>query len=160
MNEANRKKLIELNKQISAYKNKILELDMINNSLNMKLKNPDQKMMINTNPDFNNLLKQKDNQIMNLQKQLNVFQNNEKLINNQMNNLNEQLSEKINQYEAKIADFNEKIKNNKKAIIFLQNKLKTKENEIEKLKVSIKNPVNYDMKKIRNSKYGIKRKRK
>ena len=147
MNEANRKKLIELNKQISAYKNKILELDMINNSLNMKLKNPDQKMMINTNPDFNNLLKQKDNQIMNLQKQLNVFQNNEKLINNQMNNLNEQLSEKINQYEAKIADFNEKIKNNKKAIIFLQNKLKTKENEIEKLKVSIKNPVNYDMKK-------------
>jgi kinetochore protein SLK19 len=147
MNEANRKKLIELNKQINAYKNKILELDMINNSLNMKLKNPDQKMMINTNPDFNNLLKQKDNQIMNLQKQLNVFQNNEKLINNQMNNLNEQLSEKINQYEAKIADFNEKIKNNKKAIIFLQNKLKTKENEIEKLKVSIKNPVNYDMKK-------------
>ena len=147
MNEANRKKLIELNKQISAYKNKILELDMINNSLNMKLKNPDQKMMINTNPDFYNLLKQKDNQIMNLQKQLNVFQNNEKLINNQMNNLNEQLSEKINQYEAKIADFNEKIKNNKKAIIFLQNKLKTKENEIEKLKVSIKNPVNYDMKK-------------
>ena len=147
MNEANRKKLIELNKQISAYKNKILELDMINNSLNMKLKNPDQKMMINTNPDFNNLLKQKDNQIMNLQKQLNVFQNNENLINNQMNNLNEQLSEKINQYEAKIADFNEKIKNNKKAIIFLQNKLKTKENEIEKLKVSIKNPVNYDMKK-------------
>ena len=147
MNEANRKKLIELNKQISAYKNKILELDMINNSLNMKLKNPDQKMMINTNPDFNNLLKQKDNQIMNLQKQLNVFQNNEKLINNQMNNLNEQLSEKINQYEAKIADFNEKSKSNKKVIIFLQNKLKTKENEIEKLKVSIKNPVNYDMKK-------------
>lgn len=160
MNEANRKKLIELNKQISAYKNKILELDMINNSLNMKLKNPDQKMMINTNPDFNNLLKQKDNQIMNLQKQLNVFQNNEKLINNQMNNLNEQLSEKINQYEAKIADLNEKIKSDKKVIIFLQNKLKTKENEIEKLKVSIKNPVNYDMKKIRNSKYGIKRKRK
>ena len=147
MNEANRKKLIELNKQISAYKNKILELDMINNSLNMKLKNPDQKMMINTNPDFNNLLKQKDNQIMNLQKQLNVFQNNEKLINNQMNNLNEQLSEKINQYEAKIADLNENIKSNKKVIIFLQNKLKTKENEIEKLKVSIKNPVNYDMKK-------------
>ena len=147
MNEANRKKLIELNKQISAYKNKILELDMINNSLNMKLKNPDQKMMINTNPDFNNLLKQKDNQIMNLQKQLNVFQNNEKIINNQMNNLNEQLSEKINQYEAKIADFNEKSKSNKKVIIFLQNKLKTKENEIEKLKVSIKNPVNYDMKK-------------
>ena len=147
MNEANRKKLIELNKQISAYKNKILELDMINNSLNMKLKNPDQKMMINTNPDFINLLKQKDNQIMNLQKQLNVFQNNEKLINNQMNNLNEQLSEKINQYEAKIADLNEKSKSNKKVIIFLQNKLKTKENEIEKLKVSIKNPVNYDMKK-------------
>ena len=147
MNEANRKKLIELNKQISAYKNKILELDMINNSLNMKLKNPDQKMMINTNPDFNNLLKQKDNQIMNLQKQLNVFQNNEKLINNQMNNLNEQLSEKINQYEAKIADLNEKIKSDKKVIIFLQNKLKTKENEIEKLKVSIKNPVNYDLKK-------------
>jgi len=147
MNEANRKKLIELNKQISAYKNKILELDMINNSLNMKLKNPDQKMMINTNPDFNNLLKQKDNQIMNLQKQLNVFQNNEMLINNQMNNLNEQLSEKINQYEAKIADLNENIKSNKKVIIFLQNKLKTKENEIEKLKVSIKNPVNYDMKK-------------
>ena len=147
MNEANRKKLIELNKQISAYKNKILELDMINNSLNMKLKNPDQKMMINTNPDFNNLLKQKDNQIMNLQKQLNVFQNNEKLINNQMNNLNEQLSEKINQYEAKIADLNEKIKSDKKVIIFLQNKLKTKENEIEKLKVSIKNPINYDMKK-------------
>ena len=147
MNEANRKKLIELNKQISAYKNKILELDMINNSLNMKLKNPDQKMMINTNPDFNNLLKQKDNQIMNLQKQLNVFQNNEKLINNQMNNLNEQLSEKINQYEAKIADLNEKIKSDKKVIIFLQNKLKTKENEIEKLKVSINNPVNYDMKK-------------
>ena len=147
MNEANRKKLIELNKQISAYKNKILELDMINNSLNMKLKNPDQKMMINTNPDFNNLLKQKDNQIMNLQKQLNVFQNNEKLINNQMNNLNEQLSEKINQYEAKIADLNEKIKSDKKVIIFLQNKLKTKEHEIEKLKVSIKNPVNYDMKK-------------
>ena len=148
MNEANRKKLIELNKQISAYKNKILELDMINNSLNMKLKNPDQKMMINTNPDFYNLLKQKDNQIMNLQKQLNVFQNNEKLINNQMNNLNEQLSEKINQYEAKIADLNEKIKSDKKVIIFLQNKLKTKENEIEKLKVSIKNPVNYDMKKF------------
>ena len=147
MNEANRKKLIELNKQISAYKNKILELDMINNSLNMKLKNPDQKMMINTNPDFNNLLKQKDNQIMNLQKQLNVFQNNEKIINNQMNNLNEQLSEKINQYEAKIADLNEKIKSDKKVFIFLQNKLKTKENEIEKLKVSIKNPVNYDMKK-------------
>ena len=88
INEMSKKKIMELNNLLNGYKKEIRELEIKNNNLIIKLQNSEQTIMnlennmknnnlINSNTDFNNALNQKDFQILNLQKQLKVYQKNE-----------------------------------------------------------------------------------
>ena len=101
INESNKKKLMELNNQLNFYRNKVKELEMKNNSMIIKLKNFEQTKygFQNNNQNAYNELNKKDMQILNLQKQLKVFQVNENSLNDQINNLNDQFAQKINEYE-------------------------------------------------------------
>ena len=172
MAELNNKKIIEFNNQIATYKCKVMELENLRNNLNMKLKNAEQliqeKDMIimnlqNNSNNFNNsndltgLNNQKDIIISNLQKQLNVFQKNEKALNIQINSLNSQFQDKIGQYEYKLSTLSETIKKQKNFIAKLQKDLQLKINQIENLDLNQYNssdipPNNYQqmVKKLQN----------
>ncbi len=154
MAELNNKKIMEFNNQIAAYKRKVMELENLRNNLNMKLKNAEQliqeKDMIimnlqNNSNNFNNsndltgLNNQKDIIISNLQKQLNVFQKNEKALNIQINSLNSQFQDKIGQYEYKLSTLSETIKKQKNFIAKLQKDLQLKINQIENLDLNQQN---------------------
>ena len=157
INVMSRKKLIELNNQLKLYKNKIVELEMKNKNLLAKLKNNDNAMMnfenkinnnmINNNQDFNNALNQKDQQILNLQKQLRVFKKNEDSLNVQINNLNNQFSEKLGEYEYKITNMSEIITKQKKFITKLQNELNTKNIEKENFNLLMDGQPQFDLNK-------------
>ena len=157
INVMSRKKLIELNNQLKLYKNKIVELEMKNKNLFSKLKNNDNAMMnfenkinnnmINNNQDFNNALNQKDQQILNLQKQLRVFKKNEDSLNVQINNLNNQFSEKFGEYEYKITNMSEIITKQKNFITKLQNELNTKNIEKENFNLLMDGQPQFDLNK-------------
>ena len=157
INVMSRKKLIELNNQLKLYKNKIVELEMKNKNLLAKLKNNDNAMMnfenkinnnmINNNQDFNNALNQKDQQILNLQKQLRVFKKNEDSLNVQINNLNNQFSEKLGEYEYKITNMSEIITKQKNFITKLQNELNTKNIENENFNLLMDGQPQFDLNK-------------
>ena len=157
INVISRKKLIELNNQLKLYKNKIVELEMKNKNLLAKLKNNDNAMMnfenkinnnmINNNQDFNNALNQKDQQILNLQKQLRVFKKNEDSLNVQINNLNNQFSEKLGEYEYKITNMSEIITKQKNFITKLQNELNTKNIEKENFNLLMDGQPQFDLNK-------------
>ena len=157
-NEMSKKKIMELNNQLNLYRNKVRDLEMKNNNFIIKLQNAEQNIMnlesnmnnnnmINNNTDFNNALNQKDFQIINLQKQLKVFQKNENALNIQINNLNNQFKEKLGQYEFKISQMSESMANQKKFIANLQNELSLKSNEIENMRLSMPDQPGYDMNK-------------
>ena len=157
INVMSRKKLIELNNQLKLYKNKIVELEMKNKNLLAKLKNNDNAMMnfenkinnnmINNNQDFNNALSQKDQQILNLEKQLRVFKKNEDSLNVQINNLNNQFSEKLGEYEYKITNMSEIITKQKNFITKLQNELNTKNIEKENFNLLMDGQPQFDLNK-------------
>jgi len=157
INVMSRKKLIELNNQLKLYKNKIVELEMKNKNLFAKLKNNDNAMMnfenkinnnmINNNQDFNNALNQKEQQILNLQKQLRVFKKNEDSLNVQINNLNNQFSEKLGEYEYKITNMSEIITKQKNFITKLQNELNTKNIEKENFNLLMDGQPQFDLNK-------------
>ena len=151
INESNKKKLLELNNQLNFYKNKVKELEMRNNSMIIKLKNFEQTKFgfQNNNNDVYNELNKKDMQILNLQKQLKVFQMNENSLNAQINNLNDQFTQKINEYEYERANLSQTVLSQKKTISNLQNNLNIKQKELENLKESTfkGNNNNYDLDK-------------
>ena len=154
INEMSKKKIFELNNQLNFFRNKMKESEMHINNLTMKLKNAEQTIMnnqnenmINDNSDFNNALNQKDMQILNLQKQLKVFQNNENAFNIQIDNLTNQFQEKLGQYEFKISQMSETINKQNNIIGNIQNELKMKNNEIETMKLSMQGQDNYDLSK-------------
>ena len=151
MNESNKKKLFELNNQLNFYRNKVKELEMKNNSMIIKLKNIEQAKfgLQNNKQDIYNELNKKDMQILNLQKQLKVFQMNENSLNDQINNLNDQFAQKINEYEYERANLSQTIISQKKTISNLQNNINMKQKELENLKESAfkGNNNNYDFDK-------------
>ena len=151
INESNKKKLLELNNQLNFYKNKVKDLEMRNNSMIIKLKNFEQTKFgfQNNNNDVYNELNKKDMQILNLQKQLKVFQMNENSLNAQINNLNDQFTQKINEYEYERANLSQTVLSQKKTISNLQNNLNIKQKELENLKESTfkGNNNNYDLDK-------------
>ena len=151
INESNKKKLLELNNQLNFYKNKVKELEIRNNSMIIKLKNFEQTKFgfQNNNNDVYNELNKKDMQILNLQKQLKVFQMNENSLNAQINNLNDQFTQKINEYEYERANLSQTVLSQKKTISNLQNNLNMKQKELENLKESTfkGNNNNYDLDK-------------
>ena len=145
INESYKKKLFECNNQLNLFRNKIRELEMKNNSMNMKIKNFEQNKFgfqnnfnqnnnLMHNPEVYNEINKKDLQIVNLQKQLKVFQMNENTLNEQINNLNEQFTQKINEYEYQIGSLSQTISLQKKNLANLQNNLNVKQKEIENLK--------------------------
>ena len=145
INESYKKKLFECNNQLNLFRNKIRELEMKNNSMNMKIKNFEQNKFgfqnnfnqnnnLMHNPEVYNEINKKDLQIVNLQKQLKVFQMNENTLNEQINNLNEQFTQKINEYEYQIGSLSQTISLQKKNLANLQNNLNAKQKEIENLK--------------------------
>ena len=148
LNETYKNKINELNNILIGFKSKTRELEMKNNNLRMQLKNVEQlkinfpntinqNNLINNNLGINNLLKQKDIQIKNLQRQLQIFQTNENSLNVQINDLNNQFNEKINQYENQISSMSQIIANHKKTIAGLQNNLNIKQSELEKYQKSM-----------------------
>ena len=151
MNESNKKKLFEFNNQLNFYRNKVKELEMKNNSMIIKLKNIEQTKfgLQNNKQDIYNELNKKDMQILNLQKQLKVFQMNENSLNAQINNLNDQFTQKINEYEYERANLSQTVLSQKKTISNLQNNLNMKQKELENLKESAfkGNNNNYDFDK-------------
>ena len=151
INESNKKKLMELNNQLNFYRNKVKELEMKNNSMIIKLKNFEQTKygFQNNNQNAYNELNKKDMQILNLQKQLKVFQVNENSLNDQINNLNDQFAQKINEYEYERANLSQTILSQKKTLSNLQNNLNMKQKELENLKESAfkENNNNYDLDK-------------
>ena len=158
INGMSRNKIIELNNQLKSFKNKIGELEMKNKNLIIKLKNNDNEMMnfenkinsnnmINNNTDFNNALNQKDLQILNLQKQLRVFKKNEDALNVQINNINNQFSEKLGEYEYKITNMSEIITGQKNYIAKLKNELNTKNIENDNLNLLMDSQPQYDLNK-------------
>jgi len=145
INESYKKKLFECNNQLNLFRNKIRELEMKNNSMNMKIKNFEQNKFgfqnnfnqnnnLMHNPEVYNEINKKDLQIINLQKQLKVFQMNENTLNEQINNLNDQFTQKINEYEYQIGSLSQTISLQKKNLANLQNNLNVKQKEIENLK--------------------------
>ena len=145
INESYKKKLFECNNQLNLFRNKIRELEMKNNSMNMKIKNFEQNKFgfqnnfnqnnnLMHNPEVYNEINKKDLQIVNLQKQLKVFQMNENTLNEQINNLNDQFTQKINEYEYQIQSLSQTISLQKKNLANLQNNLNVKQKEIENLK--------------------------
>ena len=145
INESYKKKLFECNNQLNLFRNKIRELEMKNNSMNMKIKNFEQNKFgfqnnfnqnnnLMHNPEVYNEINKKDLQIVNLQKQLKVFQMNENTLNEQINNLNDQFTQKINEYEYQIGSLSQTISLQKKNLTNLQNNLNVKQKEIENLK--------------------------
>ena len=158
INGMSRNKIIELNNQLKSFKNKIGELEMKNKNLIIKLKNNDKEMMnfenkinsnnmINNNTDFNNALNQKDLQILNLQKQLRVFKKNEDALNVQINNINNQFSEKLGEYEYKITNMSEIITGQKNYIAKLKNELNTKNIENDNLNLLMDSQPQYELNK-------------
>ena len=158
INGMSRNKIIELNNQLKSFRNKIGELEMKNKNLIIKLKNNDNEMMnfenkinsnnmINNNTDFNNALNQKDLQILNLQKQLRVFKKNEDALNVQINNINNQFSEKLGEYEYKITNMSEIITGQKNYIAKLKNELNTKNIENDNLNLLMDSQPQYDLNK-------------
>ena len=145
INESYKMKLFECNNQLNLFRNKIRELEMKNNSMNMKIKNFEQNKFgfqnnfnqnnnLMHNPEVYNEINKKDLQIVNLQKQLKVFQMNENTLNEQINNLNDQFTQKINEYEYQIQSLSQTISLQKKNLANLQNNLNAKQKEIENLK--------------------------
>ena len=145
INESYKMKLFECNNQLNLFRNKIRELEMKNNSMNMKIKNFEQNKFgfqnnfnqnnnLMHNPEVYNEINKKDLQIVNLQKQLKVFQMNENTLNEQINNLNDQFTQKINEYEYQIGSLSQTISLQKKNLANLQNNLNVKQKEIENLK--------------------------
>ena len=146
INESYKMKLFECNNQLNLFRNKIRELEMKNNSMNMKIKNFEQNKFgfqnnfnqnnnLMHNPEVYNEINKKDLQIVNLQKQLKVFQMNENTLNEQINNLNDQFTQKINEYEYQIGSLSQTISLQKKNLANLQNNLNAKQKEIENIKV-------------------------
>ena len=156
INRINEKKIIDLNNQVNLYKqnlnnmnmnkmtgfnsdleNKMRELELENNNLNIKSMKLEQQIIEkdniineyqntfsnkninikNNNLNLNNIIKQKDNTISNLQKQLYVYQNNENLLNVKITDLNKKFQSKINQYDLQISQMSNKINSLSKMVL-------------------------------------------
>lgn len=148
---------IEDNKKI-----KYLNTD-INDSLRKKsikekdnraklLYNKVQKKQIDANTNYDNIqriMKEKDNQILNLQQLLSTYEQNENNLNKQLDDLNNQLKNKIGQYEkqiillknklAKNNNNNPKIKGEKKQDIIQENNLDMMKNDSNIISLNNKN---------------------
>ena len=174
INRINEKKIIDLNNQVNLYKqnlnnmnmnkmtgfnsdleNKMRELELENNNLNIKSMQLEQQIMEkdniineyqnsfsnkninikNNNLNLNNIIRQKDNIISNLQQQLYVYQNNENLLNVKITDLNKKFQSKMNQYDLQISQMSNKI-NSLSKMVLNKNKEVTKyqNDNIEKKK--------------------------
>ena len=115
-----------LNLKIKKLEQMLKEKDNIIMSFNNNLKSELLSNNKNLNQNLSNIIKIKENQIMNLQEELNVYQNNENIFNSEILDLNNKIESKINQYENQIS-----VLNNKNA--FLSRTLMDKNKEFPKI---------------------------
>ena len=171
INQMYEKKISQLNHQLNSYRknnnnamndgnnfdasNKVRELEIKNNNLNLKYMKAEQEikekdniiqeyqksfsnkkinLQNNNNPSLNSLLIQKKNQILNLQQQLYVYQKNETLFNSQLSDLNKKFQAKINQYQSQIAQVNNINGSLSQEILKFKNENTENKKEIEYLK--------------------------
>ena len=148
----------------SDYETKIRELQINNNNLTINLmkaelliKEKDNLILSyqsnQKNGNYNNIYKNlnpedsknlKDPQIMQLQQQINIYQNNENLLHQQIDELNNKIQAKISEYESKLSLNNDKnsslsriiIKKNKE-VQKLQNENNKYKSEIQQLKIEL-----------------------
>ena len=130
----------------------IKEKDSIILSYQSNLKNANNNNNINNNLNSEDSINLKDPQIMQLQQQINIYKNNENLLKEQINNLNNKIQAKVNEYESKLSLNNDKnsslyriiIKQNKD-ILKLQNENNKYKNEIQQLRKAINSqiPIEY-----------------
>ena len=171
INQTYEKKISQLNHQLNSFRknnnnvmndgnnfdasNKVRELEIKNNNLNLKYMKAEQEikekdniiqeyqksfsnkkinLQNNNNPSLNSLLIQKKNQILNLQQQLYVYQKNETLFNSQISDLNKKFQAKINQYQSQIAQVNNINGSLSQEILKFKNENTENKKEIEHLK--------------------------
>jgi hypothetical protein len=116
------------------------------------LYNKVQKKQIDANTNYDNIqriMKEKDNQILNLQQPLSTYEQNENNLNKQLDDLNNQFKNKIGQYEkqiillknklAKNNNNNPKIKGEKKQDIIQENNLDMMKNDSNIISLNNKN---------------------
>ena len=156
----------------SDYETKIRELQINNNNLTINLMKAEQLIKekdslilsyqsnlkkANNNNNINNNLNSedsmnlKDPQIMQLQQQINIYKNNENLLNEQIANLNNKFQIKINEYETKLSLNNDKnsslsriiIKKNQD-VLKLQNENNKFKSEIQQLKIAINSQISVE----------------
>jgi len=121
----------------------IKEKDNLILSYQSNLKNPNNNN-INNNLNTENSINIKNPQIMQLQQQIKIYQNNEALLHEQINNLNNKIQAKINEYEAKLSSNNDKntslsriILKKNKDVQKLQSENNKYKNEIQQLQKAI-----------------------
>ena len=125
MNNSNlNQKIMSLEKLLKEKNNLIISLK--NNSKNGNNN-------FNNNLNLNNIISEKDNQIMNLKQELDVYQKNESLLNNQINDLSNNFQLKMNQYEKQISLINGKLTSLSKIIVNKNKEILKLQNENEKL---------------------------
>ena len=155
------KKLKDLTNQINLYRknntrgsgrdadsdSKKNELDT--NNLNLKIKKLEQiikekdalimNFNNNLNPNINNIIKIKDNQILNLQQEINVYQKNESILNTEITDLNNKFQQKINQYENQILLLSNKNNSLSRIIMAKNNNVLKLQNENKELNMKLNN---------------------
>ena len=123
------------------------EIDI--NNLNLKIKKLEQiikekdalimNFNNNLNPNINNIIKIKDNQILNLQQEINVYQKNESILNNEITDLNNKFQQKLNQYENQISLLSNKNNSLSQIIMAKNNNILKLQNENKELNMKLKN---------------------
>ena len=167
------KNLNNISKNLNSdYESKIRELQLNNNNLTINLMKTEQLIKekdnlilsyqsnlkngnnnnLNNNLNSGSSMNIKDPQIMQLQQQINIYKNNENLLNEQIANLHNKIQTSIAEYESKLSSNNEKISSLSRIIIKknqdvlkLQNENNKFKNENQQLKIAInsQNPVEY-----------------
>ena len=127
-------KMNKLNSKYMKAEQQIKERDNIIQEYQKNFSNNKMNIPNNNTPKINTLLNQKDNQILNLQQQLYVYQKNESLFNSQISDLNKKFQTKINQYQAQIAQINNKNGSLSKELSNYKNENNENKKEIEHLK--------------------------
>ena len=139
-----------LNLGLIEAKKEIIDKNNIINEYKKNLSNNNIKIKNNKNNNINliNELKQKDNQVINLQQQLFIYKNNEASLNNQINDLKKKFQKAISNYETQISHLRNRnpplskiLINKNKEKLNSQNENNINKNEIGQLKNEINNKI-------------------
>ena len=131
-----KKRDIDINKILKIKINKLEEIIKDKNNIIMSLDNNENNLINNNiNQNLNNIIKIKDIQILNLQKELNVYQKNENILNNEILDLNN----KVLHMKNKNNSLSQMIMIKNEDILQLQNQKKELNIKLNNLNITKKN---------------------